>query len=294
MSQSLPVDPRLGSGLPDLGTLPVALDVGDDIVRVIAPNPSPMTLDGTNTYLVIDRSKGEALIVDPGPISDLHLGNVEMVLNNAGARAVGIVLTHHHIDHSETATLWSKRFSVSVNAFLESYVSNGGRLLLDGDELRIGKRRIQVISTPGHTDDHLAFRVDDGSLLTGDHILGRSTSVIVHPDGNIEKYLASLVKLRDLGHLTLLPGHGPEISKELSSGVIEYYLRHRNYRIMQIISQLEEAGALDVDSLTRQIYGPELHDTLFVPARLSTLAALSYLIDKELVGVDENSLYRLT
>ncbi len=293
MTQNVPEDPRTLKGLPPLGTLEIVTNMSDEIVRVIAPNPSPNTLDGTNTYVILDRAGGTALIVDPGPVSESHYANVKHVLDQAQVEAVGIFLTHHHLDHSETARLWSQDLGVGVSAFLERLVFGVGRVLGDDDVFELGSRKIKVVATPGHVHDHLAFQTDDGHLLAGDHVLGRSTSVIAHPDGDLEKYLSSLTKVKNLGSQIILPGHGPEISEELSADVIEYYITHRHYRLAQIVSILDQNVSLHVDDLTGRIYGPELPETLFLPAKQSTRASLTYLVQREVIEVDEEECYSL-
>lgn len=293
MADNEPQDPRTEVGLPPLGTLDTITYVSDELVRVIAPNPSPNTLDGTNTYVMMDRAGGTALIVDPGPVSETHFGNVKAVLDQANVEAVGIFLTHHHLDHSETARLWSQELGVGVSAFLPRLVFGVGRVLQDDDLFELGLKKIKVVATPGHVHDHLAFQTDSGHLLAGDHMLGRSTTVIAHPDGDLEKYLSSLIKVKKLGSQTILPGHGPEISEELSEGVIEYYITHRHHRLAQIVSILDQELPMHVDDLTRKIYGPELPETLFTPAKQSTRASLSYLVQREVIEVDEEERYSL-
>ena len=293
MTDNEPQDPRIEVGLPPLGTLDTITYITDELVRVIAPNPSPNTLDGTNTYLLMDRAGGTALIVDPGPVSEAHFENVKSVLDRADVEAVGIFLTHHHLDHSETARLWSQEMGVGVSAFLPRLVFGVGRVLQDDDHFELGMKKIKVVATPGHVHDHLAFQTDSGHLLAGDHMLGRSTTVIAYPDGDLEKYLSSLIKVRKLGSQTILPGHGPEISEELCDGVIDYYITHRHHRLAQIVSILDQEQPMHVDDLTRKIYGPELPETLFIPAKQSTRASLAYLVQREVIEVDEEERYGL-
>ncbi len=293
MTEEEPQDPRVKLGLPPLGTLETVTYIEDELVRVVAPNASPNTLDGTNTYLVLDRVGGTALIVDPGPVSDSHFSNVKDVLDKAHVEASAIFLTHHHLDHSETARLWSRDLGVGVSAFLPRLVFGVGRVLQDDDLFELGKKNIKVVATPGHVHDHLAFRLDSGHLLAGDHMLGRSTSVIAHPDGDLEKYLSSLAKVKKLGNQIILPGHGPEISEKLSDSVIDYYIRHRHYRLSQIVSILDRDLAMHVDDITREIYGPDLPDVLFTPAKQSTRASLTYLVQRDVIEVDEEERYIL-
>lgn len=289
----IPVDPRTKSGLPSLGTLPIVQEWNAGIFRVVAPNASTMTLDGTNTYVFCDLREGAAVIVDPGPISSSHLGNVLDILEKRSVQPVGIILTHHHLDHSEAAKSWSDTLQVGVSAAMASLVSGTGVQLTDGDIIPVGNLFLKAISTPGHVSDHLAFQTGDGFILTGDHILGRSTSVIAYPDGDVEKYLDSLIKVRNLGSQIILPGHGPEISNDLSPQVVEYYIEHRKYRIDQIEKFLKGAVTADIDQLTSGIYGFDSNEPLFPPARLSTLAALKYLVDQGTAVADGGGFYSI-
>lgn len=288
---NVPVDPRTQDGLPSLGTMPIVQEWNADLVRVVAPNASTMTLDGTNTYLYCDLAGGAAVIVDPGPTSTSHFNKVLDVMEKRRVQPVGILLTHHHLDHSEAAASWSQILKVGVSAGMASLVTGKGVQLSDGDAFPVGNLVLKTIATPGHASDHLVFQTRDGFILSGDHILGRSTSVIAFPDGDIEKYIDSLIKVRNLGNQTILPGHGPEISKDLSPQVVDYYIQHRNYRIGQIKAFLNGVPKANIDQLTAGIYGFDSIDPLFPPARLSTLAALKYLVDTGKAVVDDNGLY---
>lgn len=293
MTTIAPVDPRLSQDVESLGTLPKLADMGADVFRLLAPNPSPMTLDGTNTYVIADRSSGTALIVDPGPPIAAHLDDVTELLASRGLEVSRIILTHHHLDHSEAAPMWSRRFGVGVSAARRDFVYGGGEILGDEQVIELGRRRLRMIATPGHASDHLALEVDERLLLTGDHVLGRSTSVVAYPDGDIEKYLESLVRTRELGRRILLPGHGPEISRELSSEVLDYYLAHRRYRLDQIVSQLEVKGAVTLDELVEKIYSMDATSPLFHPAAQSTRAALSYLNGSGLIRIGPEGFFEL-
>lgn len=289
MMQGVPVDPRVESGLPKLGSLAKVETFDGDITRVIAPNPSPMTLDGTNTYVVMDLQQNAALIVDPGPTDESHFCSVKLAMDSLQVEPVGIVLTHHHLDHSETAAEWASRWKIGVSAQSADLVAGGGNVLVDNEVVRVGKRRLKVLCTPGHASDHISLQSDDGYLLSGDHILGRSTSVVTHPDGSIEAYLNSLIKVRNIGSRTILPGHGPIISKELSTSVIEYYISHRKFRLSQIEGLLKTNTSLRVAELTRLIYGDDLVENLFEPATQVTRAALVFLMAAGVVFEDNNN-----
>lgn len=261
-------------------------NVGEAVVRVIAPNSSHMTLDGTNTYLIADVRSGTAVIIDPGPVSDSHFQNVMGALVSLYVEPAIILLTHHHIDHSEAAKAWSAALGVGVSAKRSDFVYGGGRFLEDGDIVTFGDSKLRIIETPGHVEDHLSFITDDGYLFTGDHVLGRSTSVISYPDGNLRHYLESLEKIKGIEHTAILPGHGPLMEGGLSMEVVEYYIAHRNWRIRQIIEMITEYPLIDVRQLTSLIYAKEITDPLLPAAIQSTSATVRYLIEEKVIAVD--------
>jgi glyoxylase-like metal-dependent hydrolase (beta-lactamase superfamily II) len=113
---SIPADPRAAWGLPALGELPRRAELEPLVTRVLAPNPSPMTLDGTNTYVVGAPGSGQAVVVDPGPDEAAHLSAVEEALAARDARCVAVLVTHHHGDHAEAAQPWGRRFAAPVAA----------------------------------------------------------------------------------------------------------------------------------------------------------------------------------
>src|SRR3954454_19458223 len=155
------------------------------VTRVLAPNPSGMTLDGTNTYVVGAPGGGQAVLVDPGPDEPSHLAAVEAALAARDARCVGVLVTHHHADHAEAAVPWGARFGAPVAAARADVAGPGGRVLEAGERLVLAGATLDVVPTPGHTADHLAFRLGSGAVLVGDHVLGRGTSVVTHPEGDV-------------------------------------------------------------------------------------------------------------
>ena len=165
---------------------------GVPYVRLIrAPNPGPMTLDGTNTWVIADQGAG-ALVIDPGPAIVDHL---EAILAASGPRLVTIVLTHRHLDHSEGAPALAERAGCGVRAADPQF--RLGREGLDGgDVLRVGALSLEVIETPGHTSDSRSLMLSGpdgvGRLITGDMVLGRGTTVITYPDGDLAAYFESL------------------------------------------------------------------------------------------------------
>ncbi len=222
------------------------------VTRVLAPNPSGMTLDGTNTYVVGEPGSGQAVLVDPGPDDPAHLAAVEAALAARDARCVGVLVTHHHGDHADAAQPWGARFGAQVAAADPLVAGPGGRVLEAGERLRLAGTPLEVVGTPGHCADHLAFRVESGAVLVGDHVLGRGTSVVTHPEGDVVAYLESLRRVHDLGPSALYCGHGPELTED-PLAVLEYYLAHRAFREEQVLAAVA-AGARSVDDLVATIY----------------------------------------
>ncbi|HZO70409.1 MAG TPA: MBL fold metallo-hydrolase [Kribbellaceae bacterium] len=242
-------------------------------VRVLAPNPSPMTLDGTNTW-ILRTPGGPALVVDPGP---LDVGHLERVLETADGPVAGVLLTHGHADHSEGAAWFASRAGCGVRA-LDPAHRLGSEGLADGDVVSAGDLRVDILGTPGHTSDSLSFWLpDESSLLTGDTVLGRGTSVVAHPDGSLGAYLGSLRRLHalaaDVGVDTVLPGHGPVIADALA--VLSYYLRHRAERLDQVRDAVA-AGATTPREVVERVYA-DVDPILWPAAELSVRAQLDYL-----------------
>ncbi len=278
LSSNAPVDPRATWGLPALGELPRHCALDELVVRVIAPNSTPMTLDGTNTYVVSAPGAGGGMIVDPGPDDVDHLAAIQKVVAERDVQIDAIFVTHHHLDHSEAAQAWAGAFDCPVVAGDRRVAGEHDRLATDGDRLTLaGGLAAHVVATPGHTHDHLALRLPNDMLLTGDHILGRGTTVVTYPDGDMTAYFASLRKTLDVGAASLLPGHGPELTHD-TDAVVRYYLDHRTFRLQQIVDVLTASRAT-VDVLVEKIY-PELSPDLRAPAVASTRAALGGLVTR--------------
>jgi glyoxylase-like metal-dependent hydrolase (beta-lactamase superfamily II) len=269
-----PADPRTSWDLPAPGALPARADLEPLVTRVLAPNPSGMTLDGTNTYVVGDPGSGQAVLVDPGPDLAAHLDAVEAVLAARDARCVAVLVTHHHGDHAEAALPWGGHFGAPVAAAGADVAGPRGRVLEHGERLDLAGTTIGVVATPGHTADHLAFRLESGAVLVGDHVLGRGTSVVTHPEGDVVAYLESLRRVHDLGPSALYCGHGPELTED-PGAVLDYYLAHRAFREHQLLAALA-AGAATVDELVATVYA-EVPRTLWPAATQSTRATLAKL-----------------
>lgn len=233
---------------------------------LLAPNPGPMTLDGTNTWLL--RAPGEAasVIVDPGPLHEEHLAEVAA----AAGTVVLILLTHGHVDHSEGAPRLAELTGAPVLALDAAY----GEPLHVGEDLVAGGVRIEVVPTPGHSGDSVSFHLpDDAAVLTGDTILGRGTSVVAHPDGRLGPYLDSLRRLREYGDAAVLPGHGPELPA--AGAAATAYLEHREQRLAQVREALAE-GASTPHEVVERVYAA-VDRALWPAAELSVRAQLEYL-----------------
>ncbi|MCW2541580.1 MAG: beta-lactamase domain protein [Frankiales bacterium] len=256
---------------------------------VLADNPSGMTLDGTNTWLLRDDpSRRSAIVVDPGPDEQRHL---DAIIDAAGAVEL-IVLTHGHLDHSAGAARLHERSGAAVLALDPKQVL-GGEGLIEGARLDAAGVELQVWLTPGHTSDSLclvlpadpARQRDDGtigafgSVLTGDTILGRGTTVVAYPDGVLADYLASLHRLAALRGVAVLPGHGPELGD--AGEAATYYLAHREQRLGQIRAALAAAAERgDLAPTPRQVVElvyADVDQALWPAAELSVRAQLTYL-----------------
>lgn len=244
---------------------------------VLAPNPSPMTLDGTNTWVLLEPGATEAVVVDPGPLDEGHLRTVVALVEGLGARVGTTLLTHGHADHSEGASRFAALTGATVRA-LDRAHRLGDEGLGEGDVLRAGGLDVQVVATPGHTSDSLSFLLPaDAAVLTGDTVLGRGTTVVAHPDGRLADYLASLERLRALtaegAVVRVLPGHGPALHD--AQAVVEGYLAHRRQRLLQVERAVQD-GASTPRAVVEVVYA-DVERALWPAAELSVRAQLEYL-----------------
>ncbi|WP_405583286.1 MBL fold metallo-hydrolase [Streptomyces sp. NBC_01190] len=244
---------------------------------VLAPNPSPMTLDGTNTWIVAEPDSPVAVVIDPGPLDEAHLAQVVATAEEAGLRIGLTLLTHGHPDHAEGAARFAELTGTAVRA-LDPALRLGDEGLTAGDTITTGGLELRVIGTPGHTGDSLTFHLPaDGAVLTGDTVLGRGTTVVAHPDGRLGDYLDSLRRLQALtvddGVETVLPGHGPVLVD--ARGAVEFYLAHRAHRLAQVETAVE-LGLRTPAEVVTHVYA-DVDRALWPAAELSVLAQLDYL-----------------
>lgn len=240
-------------------------------VAVLAPNPSPMTLEGTNTWVIGPRGGTSCVVVDPGPPDEGHLRAVTEVVD--GRRVEAVLLTHRHPDHSEGAGAFAEGVRAPVRA-----QGPGAEDLADGDVVEVDGLEIGVLATPGHTADSLCFLIGpDEALLTGDTVLGWGTTMVAWPDGRLDEYLASLDRLAGLtgnGRVRrFLPGHGAGLPDAHAS--VHFYLDHRRERLDQVRAAVA-GGATDVQSVLEVVYA-EVPRELWPAAAKSVEAQLHHL-----------------
>lgn len=253
---------------------------------LLAHNPSPMTLEGTNTWLLRAPGEERCIVVDPGPADERHLQAVAA----AGPVEV-ILLTHGHPDHSDGARRLHELTGAPVRA-LDPTHRYGSEGLAEGDVVTAPGLEVRVMATPGHSGDSVCFTVpgraadaegaagtsglqEGAAVLTGDTILGRGTTVVVYPDGRLGDYLSTLRRLQEFGAMTVLPGHGPELP---DAGVVaERYLRHRARRLDQVRAIVAEVGPdVTAAEVVRRVYA-DVNPAVLFAAEMSVRAQLEYL-----------------
>jgi glyoxylase-like metal-dependent hydrolase (beta-lactamase superfamily II) len=227
------------------------------IVRVLAPNPSVYTLEGTNTWVV---GAGPSIVIDPGPDDAAHHDEVL----RAAAPVAWVLVTHDHEDHSEGASAFAQRAAAPLYAWR----LDGATRLKDRQRFAVPGAELIAIHTPGHSADHVVFfAVDDAALFTGDAVVGRGTSFIDPPEGDLSKYLTSLERMRELRPRVIYPGHGPVVPD--ADAKLREYIEHRAERERQIVAALD-AGHTTVEALVVRIYAD-------YPADVHALAARSVM-----------------
>ena len=258
------------------------------VARVLAPNASPYTYTGTQTYLV---GTEDLAVIDPGPDDTAH---IEAILRAVDGRPIrAIMCTHTHRDHSPAAAPLAERTGAPIvgcaplrfagdggeveAAFDQDYEPN--RVLQDGEAMTGTGWTLTALFTPGHISNHLCFALEEtGAVFTGDHVMGWSTSVIVPPDGDMADYVASLHKLYEREDRIYYPAHGPAVEKprQLVRGTIG----HRKAREAQIVKLLGEAAQPIEDLVARMYSGVDKR--LWPAAQMSVWA---HLIDLERRGM---------
>ena len=243
---------------------------------LLAPNPSPLTLDGTNTWLIAEPGSSSVVVIDPGPDDEGHLRRVHAEATAGDRRVARIVLTHGHPDHAGGAARFAELTGAPVQA-ADPARRLGPEGLADGDVITAAGCELRAVASPGHSGDSVCLLLPaDDVLFTGDTVLGRGTTVIA-TDGNLGDYLRTLGQLRDLAEDRqvglLLPGHGPMLADPL--GTLDFYLAHRAERLDQVRSALA-AGAKTPAEIVAMIY-TDVDRSVWPAAEWSVQAQLDYL-----------------
>jgi glyoxylase-like metal-dependent hydrolase (beta-lactamase superfamily II) len=235
---------------------------------VLAPNASPLTLDGTRTYIIGERRPA---VIDPGPNDPDHLDALVDALGDGVAAA--ILVTHYHPDHLAGAGPLAARLDVPVRRL-------GDGSLDDGSTIDTDAGPVTAIATPGHTRDHAAFHWPDGAsnggaVFCGDLLMGgQDTTLVPAPEGRIGPYLVSLERVRSLRPSVLYPAHGPAF--DAPGAALDRYVRHREERLAQVMAAVE-SGVRDYPELLEAVYGSDLDEGLERPAMTALKAYIEHL-----------------
>ncbi|MBJ7444801.1 MAG: MBL fold metallo-hydrolase [Sphingobium sp.] len=275
----------------DLADLPtgVAMPLSPLVARVLAPNPSPFTFTGTQTYVV---GSSDVAVIDPGPDEADHLAALMAAI--VGRQVVAIVCTHTHRDHSPAARPLSEMTGAPVIGCAPLTLDDDGpradaafdaayrpdRVLADGERLAGDGWTLEAVATPGHTSNHLCFAlVEEQALFTGDHVMGWSTSVISPPDGDMADYMRSMQRLLEREDAVYYPAHGEPIDNP--QRLVRGMMGHRKQREGQILRFLERNGDSVIPDMVAEMYkgvDPRLH-----PA--AGRSVLAHLIDLDQRGI---------
>ena len=268
-----------------------AVQVAPGVVRVTAKNPGPFTFHGTNSYIV---GSGQLAVIDPGPDDDAHLAALLRAID--GRPVSHILVTHTHRDHSPAAHVLARRTGAEL---VGNIIANDGfqddsfvdaRQLAQDEALKTDEFTLRALLTPGHVSNHICYLVEEDALLmTGDHIMGGSTVVIVPPHGNMQHYIESLRRMLNYRVEHLAPGHGDLIGNP--RGEIEHLIAHRLKREAKVVDALTRLGAVSIETLTPVVYDdvdPVMHSW----AAMSLHAHLLKLRDDGRAG-EQDTLWRM-
>jgi glyoxylase-like metal-dependent hydrolase (beta-lactamase superfamily II) len=279
----------------------ISMQVVENLRRIVAPNPSPMTYRGTNTYLVGDR---ELAVIDPGPSSAAHL---EAILDSIGPdqRVSHIIVTHTHLDHSPLARPLAEKTGAPIYAFggasagrsaimqqlAEAGDMGGGEgidsdfqpdiLVQDGEVIFGADWQLEVIHTPGHLGNHICLGLGE-ICFTADHVMGWASSLVSPPDGDLTDFMASCEKLASRDWARFLPGHGDVILEPAAR--LSWLINHRKAREAQILEALQ-TGPSSAAALAERIYV----DTPKSLLGAATRNVLAHLIDRLQAGTVEHT-----
>ncbi|MBL1073600.1 MBL fold metallo-hydrolase [Nocardia sp. 2] len=244
---------------------------------VLADNPSGMTLQGTNTWLLRAPGSSEYVLVDPGPKDRKH---TEALVRETGGNIALTIVTHHHADHTGGISRLVKETGTPVRAVDPQFLHGTDQVLTDGEVIEAAGLRITVLATPGHTEDSISLLIDgpDGerALLTGDTVLGTGTTVLESRDDALADYLTSLKRLAEAAPgRHLLPAHGPDHAD--AEPVITYYIKHREERLQQVRDALEKLGPKAKALQIVAVVYADVDKRLWPAAHSSVKAQLAYI-----------------
>lgn len=275
----------------------VAVPVAKGVQRLTAPNPSPFTFHGTNTYIVGQKS---VCVIDPGPDNDAHFEALMAAIE--GREVTHIAVSHTHRDHSPLARRLKDKtgavivaegphrparplFEGEVNPFAESSDTEfvPDRTLADGEIVEGDGWRLTAVHTPGHTANHAAFALEDTAILfSADHVMAWATSIVAPPDGAMSDYMTSLDRLLERQDTLYLPGHGGPVSDPQT--FVRALRTHRRQREQAVLERIRKGDRL-IPEMVKVIYAatdPRLHGA----AALSVLAHIEDLVEKGLIATD--------
>lgn len=252
--------------------------IAEGLRCLTAPNPSPMTGPGTNSYIV---GHGPYAIIDPGVDDDSHLASLLAACKNDVA---AICLTHRHPDHVGGAALLAERTGAPVYAWPKSELAHHDRPicvdreLVDEQTLDFGGLSLVARHTPGHAADHVAFELPEhGILLAGDALMSDATVVILPPDGDMGAYFNTLERVAALDLCRIAPAHGRMIDDPAAT--IADVRAHRRKREAQVVAALSAEAAQTAEAIADILY-PQLYDHLKTLAVLQVRAHLLHLADQ--------------
>ena len=269
----------------------------ENIICILAPNPSPMTFKGTNTFII---DNGELAIIDPGPLNQNHFDSILDV--TAGRPVKYIFLTHSHIDHSSLAKKLSKELNTPIygygtsdaglSATMLSLINNGYESGSEGvdyefcpdffikndENFNLNNKKISAIHTPGHMGNHICFQYGR-ILFSGDHVMGWATSMVSPPYGDLTQFMSSCHLLQTKEFDLFLPGHGDPVKNP--SERVNFLINHRLERERQIKEEIKNTP-LNALEITQIIYR-EVDESLIPAATRNVFAHLIDLKERGLV-----------
>jgi glyoxylase-like metal-dependent hydrolase (beta-lactamase superfamily II) len=271
--------------------------MGPGVVRIVAPNPSPFTFKGTNTYLA---GTTQLAVIDPGPDDETH--RAAILAAAAGRPVTHIFITHAHRDHSDGAAALARATGAPVLGYgrTADAVRGGsahqpsGREFVDydftpdirlvnGDIVTGADFELEALHSPGHAPDHLCFALKHSRIVfSGDHVMAWNTTVIAPPEGRMSDYIASLERLLARRDRLYLPGHGGRMANPLRS--VKAYLVHRQWREQAILAAIRD-GCTTIPEVVARVYST-IDRRLVKAAELSVLAHAEYLAERRLVVCD--------